>query len=188
MRASEYAAAVSAELRDTLAALDDAQVDALAQMVVDAKRVFLSGAGRSLLMAKCCAMRLMQLGLTAFVVGETTTPAITAADLLIAVSGSGETAGIVCMAQKARSAGARLALITIVPDSSAGRLADAVVRIDASSTKVASAQARSSVQLGGGLFELSALLVLEALVMQVAEKRGIEEPNVLLMRNHANLE
>ena len=41
---------------------------------------------------------------------------IEAADLLIAVSGSGETAGIVCMAQKAKSAGARLALITIVPD------------------------------------------------------------------------
>lgn len=188
MKATEYTAAVTAELRETLAVLDDAQVERLAQKVVEARRVFFAGAGRSLLMVKCCAMRLMQLGLTAYVVGETTTPSITAEDLLLVVSGSGETASIACMAKKAKAIGARLALVTIVPESTVGRLADMLVRIDASSTKVDREQTRGSVQLGGSLFELSALLLLETLVMLVIEKKGIAAPNTLLMQNHANLE
>ena len=188
MRATEYSAAILTELRDTLAVLDDGQVDRLARRVVEAKRIFLAGAGRSLLMVKCCAMRLMQLGLTAYVVGETTTPSIGAEDLLLIVSGSGETAGMVCMGKKAKAVGAQLGLVTIAPESAVGRLADTIVRIDACSTKVDNPQARSSIQLGGSLFELSALLTLEALVMLVVEKRGISSPNALLMQNHANLE
>lgn len=139
-------------------------------------------------MVKCCAMRLMQLGLTAYVAGETTTPSITAEDLLIVVSGSGETGTIALMAKKAKVIGADLAFITIVPDSTIGKLADLTIPIDASSTKVADAPQKKSIQLGGSLFELSVLLLLEAVVMGVAEKLQLDDPNALLMKNHANLE
>ena len=43
---------------------------------------------------KMAAMRLMHLGLTVHVVGETTAPAIRSNDLLLAASGSGTTAGV----------------------------------------------------------------------------------------------
>lgn len=188
MKATAYSAAITDELKQTLTALDDVQMERLTELVAGAERVFLAGAGRSLLMVKCCAMRLMQLGLKAYVVGETTTPSITPADLLLVVSGSGETATVSCMAGKAKRIGAKLALVTIVPDSTIGRMADVTVRIDASSTKVASRDVRASVQLGGSLFELSALLLLETLVMLIVEKKGICAPNTLLMQNHANLE
>ncbi|MBQ8358100.1 MAG: 6-phospho-3-hexuloisomerase [Clostridia bacterium] len=187
MKASALSAAITAELQETLASIDDAQVDLLAQKICTAKRVFLTGAGRSLLMIRACAMRLMQLGLTVYVPGEVVTPSIQKGDLLIVASGSGETATVALMAKKAKAIGAELALITIVPDSTIGRLADTVIPVDAASTKIAENK-KESIQLGGSLFEISVLLLLEAVIMLVVEKKKIADPNKLLMENHANLE
>ncbi|MGZ4892148.1 MAG: SIS domain-containing protein, partial [Halobacteriota archaeon] len=55
------------------------------------KRLFVMGAGRSGLVVKGFAMRLMHLGFNVYVVGETVTPAVETDDLLIVISGSGET-------------------------------------------------------------------------------------------------
>ena len=187
MKASQISAAITAELEQTLSHVDDARVDALAERICAAPRVFLAGAGRSLLMVRACAMRLMQLGLTVYVPGEVVTPSIKKGDLLIVASGSGETATVSLMAQKAKAMGAEVALITIVPDSTVGRIADLVIPVEAASTKVAENK-QTSMQLGGSLFELATLLLLEATVMLVVEKKGISDPNRLLMQNHANLE
>lgn len=54
-------------------------------------RIFVVGTGRSELVGKAFAMRLMHLGFNVHVVGEVTTPAIRDKDCLIAISGSGET-------------------------------------------------------------------------------------------------
>ena len=59
MKASEMTAAITAELQETLASVSDTQLDLLAQKICTAKRVFLTGAGRSLLMIRACAMRLI---------------------------------------------------------------------------------------------------------------------------------
>ena len=58
-----------------------------------AKRVFVAGAGRSGLMMRAFAMRVMQLGIDTYVVGESTTPDVRKDDLLIIGSGSGRTGG-----------------------------------------------------------------------------------------------
>lgn len=187
MNASAFSAAITAELKEALSSVEDARVDALAQRICAADRVFLTGAGRSLLMVRACAMRLMQLGLTVYVPGEVVTPSIRKGDLLIVASGSGETATVALMAKKAKEIGAELALITIVEGSTISRLADLVIPVDAASTKIAESK-KSSVQLGASLFELSVLLLLEAVVMLVVKKKGIDDPNKLLMENHANLE
>ena len=76
MNASAFSAAITAELKEALSSVEDARVDALAQRICAADRVFLTGAGRSLLMVRACAMRLMQLGLTVYVPGEVVTPSI----------------------------------------------------------------------------------------------------------------
>jgi len=55
------------------------EVDALVEAILEAETVFIAGAGRSLLMLSAFAMRLVHLGLRAFVVGETSTPAISQA-------------------------------------------------------------------------------------------------------------
>lgn len=187
MNTSETAIRITEELKETLSAVDNHRAELLVRQIAGSNRIFLAGAGRSLLMVKCFAMRLIQFGLTAFVVGETTTPSITADDLLIVVSGSGETGTIALMAKKAKSIGAKLAFITIVPDSTIGRLADLIIPIEAGSTKVAGEQ-KKTIQLGGSRFELSVLLLLEAIVMGLTEVLKLEDPNVILMKNHANLE
>ena len=189
MKISEMSLEITKELQETLAEIDDAQAEALAEKIVRAKRVFFAGAGRSLLMVKCCVMRLMQLGFTAYVTGETVTPSITADDLLVVVSGSGETGTIVLMTNKAKKIGAEVVCITIAPESSVGRASDLVIQINAASTKLADGSAQApSIQLGGARFELAVLLLLEGVLMAVVEKANIADPNVLLMKNHANLE
>lgn len=87
-------------------------------------------------MGKAFAMRLMQMGLTVYVVGETVTPGISSADFLLLCSGSGETGGLVAMARKANQAGAPVGLITIKPDSTIAQLAQVVVRLPASAKRM----------------------------------------------------
>ena len=70
--------------------------------IIESKNVFVTGAGRSGLAAKAFAMRLMHLGVSAYVVGETISPAIREDDCIIAISGSGETNTIVSAATIAK--------------------------------------------------------------------------------------
>ena len=80
----------------------------LAQSVQAHRRIFVSGAGRSRLMLMAFAMRLTQMGYTAFVAGDVTTPAITADDLLIVASASGTTHSVCHCAGVAQQCGADL--------------------------------------------------------------------------------
>jgi 6-phospho-3-hexuloisomerase len=75
MDATEYAREVIRELDRTLAAVSPQEAERLADLVLNARRIFIAGAGRSGLAVRAFAMRLMQMGLAAYVVGETVTPA-----------------------------------------------------------------------------------------------------------------
>jgi 6-phospho-3-hexuloisomerase len=78
-----------------------------AEMLIEtAPRIFVAGAGRSGLCMRAFAMRLMHLGKIVYVVGETITPSILTADLLILGSGSGRTTGLLGVAEMARRQGA----------------------------------------------------------------------------------
>lgn len=188
MKLSHVAISGIEEIRQVLMQLNDTQAVALAEEIIQAKRVFLTGAGRSQLAVRGFAMRLMQIGLTAHMVGDTTTPSIRKGDMLLVVSGSGETEGSVRTARKAKSIGAKVGLVTIVPASSLGQLADNILVLPAKSTKVKSEDAANTVHLGGSLFELSAMISLDFLVNVIVDKMNLSDPNAVLMSNHANLE
>ena len=70
------------ELSRTLTSVAFEQQEKLADEILNANRVFVAGAGRSGMMARCFAMRLMHMGLNAYMVGEVVTPSIAAGDLL----------------------------------------------------------------------------------------------------------
>ena len=53
-------------------------------------------------MIRGLAMRLMHMGYTSFVVGETITPAIQPGDLLVIASGSGSTETLTVIAEKCK--------------------------------------------------------------------------------------
>lgn len=62
------------ELNRSINCLNQQDIDNFVKKVESHKRIFVYGMGRSGLMLKAFAMRLMQLGFIAYVVGETTTP------------------------------------------------------------------------------------------------------------------
>lgn len=105
------------------------EVRGLVDAMIGANKIFIYGAGRSGLVGKAFAMRLMHLDFNVYVVGETITPAFEEGDLLIAISGSGETKTIVDAAEIAKQQGGKVVAITSYKDSTLGRLADVVVEI-----------------------------------------------------------
>ncbi len=105
------------------------QVRGFVDAMIGANKIFIYGAGRSGLVGKAFAMRLMHLDFNVYVVGETITPAFEPGDLLIAISGSGETKSIVDAAQIARAEGGKVVAITSYANSTLGKLADVVVEI-----------------------------------------------------------
>lgn len=187
MNAVEISKKIIEELGSTLEGVDPVQTDEVVKAILDAEKIFVAGAGRSLLMIRGLAMRLMHMGFEAYVVGETVTPAIGEKDLLIIASGSGETGTLRVMAEKAKKTGAKLAVITIYPDSTIGKLSDYAVRVEAACTK-GDRESKTSIQPGANTFEQSVLLLGDAIVIQIIGIRDIHGENEVLMKRHANLE
>lgn len=181
-----YAEMILNELNTTLHSIGHEESNAFQEEILKANEIYLAGAGRSGLMMKCFAMRLMHLGLKAFVVGETTTPNIGNGDCLIIGSGSGETESLVVMAKKAKKLGAKLLLITIDDQSSIAKLADVVIVIAAPSPKTKKENNVSSIQPMGSLFEQSLLLSLDTVILGLMSKMKKNSDN--MFSRHANLE
>lgn len=83
----EYANKVLDELRHTLTAVDQESAKTFVDLVEEAEEVFCAGAGRSGFQVKGFAMRLMHMGISSYVVGETCTPNIKEGGLLVICSG-----------------------------------------------------------------------------------------------------
>ena len=174
------------ELQHTLAHISNAQCETVVNAILDAERVFVAGAGRSGFVVKGFAMRLMHMGYTVYVVGETTTPSISRNDLLLIGSGSGATGSLVVIAGKAQKIGAAIALITILPDSPIAQLADTVITIPAPSSKITQGVGLKSIQPMGTLFEQSMQLTLDTLIVMLMAKTNINSDT--MFTRHANLE
>jgi 6-phospho-3-hexuloisomerase len=174
------------ELSRTMSLINPDDCDHLIDRIMKAKRIFLSGAGRSGLAIRGFAMRLVHLGFTSFVTGDVTTPAITADDLLIIGSGSGSTSSLANHAEKAKSVGAGIALITIQKDSPIGKIADTILSIPAPSPKVKEKTAFSSIQPMGSLFEQTLALTLDSIIILLMDIEKITSDS--MFENHANME
>jgi len=182
---AEYAGKIVEELRRAAEQLPSEGAERLVEAVAGAGKVFVAGAGRSGLMAKAFAMRLMHLGISAHVVGETATPGLDAGDLLLITSGSGETKSLIAMADKVKTLGGTLALVTIEPGSSIGQRADIVAQLPGA-VKDAASDPNKTIQPMGSLFEQTLLLFLDAAILRLMDKRGQDSGS--MYGKHANLE
>ena len=169
MKEKSYSEIVSQEIGDVVGNLDQQQLAAMVEAILAAKRVFVCGAGRSLLMMRAFAMRLMHIGVEAYVVGETISPAIASGDLLIAGSGSGQTRVTLATIQAAAARGARTAVITAHRDSDIAGACDLLVIVPA---PVTGAVDSTSSQPPGSLFEQSLLVVGDGLILRLMERLG----------------
>jgi 6-phospho-3-hexuloisomerase len=185
MKTTEYLHEIVNELNRSVDFIDNEVAEKLAHQMLESNKIFVAGAGRSGLMAKAFAMRLMQLGLTAYVVGETVTPNMDKHDMILIGSGSGETGRLIAIAKKAKKLGAVLAITTIVPESTIGALADITVKLPGS-PKDQSESEYKTIQPMGSLFEQTLLLFFDALILRLMEIRGIDTET--MYGRHANLE
>ena len=145
-------------------------------------RVFIAAAGRSKMVANMFAMRLMHCGLNVQVVGETTTTQITKFDMLLLVSGSGETKQLINFAEKAKSVRSEVLLVTASPTSTLSNIADDTYQIGPSS-RVLSADKNLPL---GSRFELATMIFFETVILNFMEHLKLTEDN--LRKCHTNLE
>lgn len=174
------------EISALLDRLDPESAQEFLDLVAESPSVFLAGAGRSGLLARCFGMRLVHVGLNVHMVGDALTPPAQRGDLLVVVSGSGETESLQPIVRKAADLGLAVALLTANPDSRLAELASVSVVLEAPTPKANLAGAVPSVQPLGSLFEQGAFLFFEAAVMNLMRRMGVN--NMTMSSHHANLE
>ena len=175
--------------------LDEKSIDKFEEIIMNSNNVFVTGAGRSGLAAKAFAMRLMHLGLSAYVVGETISPAIYEKDCIIAISGSGETNTIVSAAKIAKDRGSKVLAVTSYPESTLGQLADSYLLVKGRTKQEVDDENYMKRQIHGNYtsltplgtaFELTTLVFLDAIVSELMEK--MQQTETDLKNRHAVLE
>ena len=176
--------------------LDTSETQRFIELLVREKsrRILIIGVGRSGLIGRAFAMRLMHLGFNVYVMGETITPAIGKGDLVIVISGSGTTKLAVTAAEIGKEVGARVVAITSFPKSDLGKLADNIVQVRGR-TKVAAETDYFTRQITGvheplaplgTIFEIASTVFLDSLIPELMHRLGRTEKE--LKRRHATIE
>ena len=168
-------------LTTILSETDKSNAAKLMRLVDEAGRIFVGGAGRSGLVSRFFAMRLVHSGYNVNMVGEIVTPAIKAGDLLVLVSGSGGTETLLPFVKKAKSVGAKLVVISMKAKSAMADVADLTIQIGNDN----SFPLTKGMPMGSQ-FELSTLIYLEAIIGDIIEAKGLTEEGMRAI--HANLE
>jgi 6-phospho-3-hexuloisomerase len=173
--------------------IDENQVNKMIEIILKSDSIFIVGSGRSELIGKAFAMRLMHLGFNVHVVGEVTAPAIKDNDCLIAISGSGETKVVTIAAQTAKEIKANVIGITTNAKSTLSNHLNVIVEME-SKSKEPWEHPTSHVLKGnyddiapmGTLFEDSTHLFLDGLIAEFMARLGKKE--VDLKMRHAIIE
>ena len=176
-RLTGLARSILKEVSRAASSFDDAEAEKLCDLILASRRVYLAGMGRSALVGSAFAMRLVHLGVEAHIVGEMTAPAVGTGDLLIAASCTGRTRTTVAQARAAKSAGARLSVLTSSRSSELAESADLLVWVKTP---------KDSIQFGGTLFEQALFVYLDAVVLLLGSRMGARGEE--LRSRHSNLE
>lgn len=182
---AEEAAPVLAEVEAVLGSMAAGALEGLTQALLEARRIVVHGQGRTGLVMQALTMRLYHLGLDAHVVGAMTTPPVGPGDLFLVNAATGDLATGLALIGSATAAGARVAVITAVPDSPAGRAADVILHLPAQTMADDLAPGARSVLPMGSQYELALFVVSEILVLHLARARGVDF--AALRARHANL-
>ena len=160
------------------------------------KKIFVVGQGRSGFVGRAFALRLMNMGLTVYFLGETITPAAGKDDLIIAISGSGTTKITLTASSTAKEIGAQVVAVTSDAESPLGGLADLVMPIGGR-TKLGWPKEEDYLVrqiLGesetlsplGSIFENNCMVFLDSMVVELMHRLGKTEDE--MMKLHATLE
>lgn len=177
---------IEKEIKLALKDINETKTKQLLFEITKAKKVFVTGQGRSGLISESFAMRLMQMGTKTYCIGDSTTPAISKDDLLIAISGSGKTEITNMIIREADKAKAKVILITnkkTTQEKAKIKNTDLIIEINA---KAKTDKHKKSIEPLGTLFEQASLLYLDAVIILIMERQNVKEKE--LGKRHANLE
>lgn len=195
-RVQEMMLLMASKIRSIANKISDTDIERFIYELLSAKRIYVMGAGRSGLVAKAFAMRLMHLGLQAYVVGETITPALNRGDVIVVFSGSGRTKTVADIAETGKEIGAHICLITSNADSRIGKISDSIVIIEHQRDDVDDDAAEFEIRqmMGehksfaplGTLFETASMIFGDAVISRLMEITKTDES--ALKNRHANIE
>ncbi|MFH1559280.1 MAG: 6-phospho-3-hexuloisomerase [Patescibacteria group bacterium] len=165
----------------------------LMKSILSARRVFVFGAGRSGLIGKAFAMRLMHLGKEVFFIGETITPAIQPGDVIFFISGSGDTLSVTNMLKAAQKKQIKILGLTARKNGTLYKKGDEIICLDTENclcsgdylTMQILGSYRKVAPLGTS-FESSALVYLDSLIVLLMAQLDKNEQDLKL--RHANIE
>ncbi|MCL5873983.1 MAG: SIS domain-containing protein [Candidatus Thermoplasmatota archaeon] len=160
---------------DNLRELDEGIVSKVCKALLDSRNIFVYGVGRSGIVGRMFAMRLVQMGLHAYFVGETIAPVVTEKDSVVLLSGTGETQGALLVAQICRRVNAKIISITSSTDNSIYRASDLKLVLKTNKS--------SDLAPLGTLFEASCHVLLDSLVAILMTAKGEKEAD--LRKRHA---
>lgn len=161
-----------------LAEVPGATVRNVVDLLDRAPATFAYGAGRSGIIGRAFAMRLTQVGLTAYVIGESVTPIVRKGDLVVILSGAGESYSSIQTANIVRREGADLIVLTARTGSKIAHAATVLVPF-----KFPEESERPRLAPLGTLFESAAHAFLDAVIAELMRRRG--ETEETMRRRHA---
>ncbi|MDE1821757.1 MAG: SIS domain-containing protein [Euryarchaeota archaeon] len=174
-RAVDY---IGVRVTEAIARIDPARVSRAVQMVQKAPQVFVYGAGRSGIIARAFAMRLVQTGVTAYVIGESVTPIVRKGDLVVIFSNRGESQSSLQTANIVRREGADLIVVTSRGNSKLSHAANILLELDFPEEKD-----RPTLSPLGTLFESGSLRLADGIIAELMQVRGETEES--LRQRHA---
>ncbi|MEM4257706.1 MAG: 6-phospho-3-hexuloisomerase [Candidatus Thermoplasmatota archaeon] len=173
---------IEKKIQHILEKISQHEIDSVICLFFKAKRIFVYGAGRSGLVAKAFAIRLVHLGFQTFVIGETIGAPVKKGDLVCIISGSGETIPAVMTAEITKNIGAKLVVFTGNQSSRITKFADISLIL---STECNDHERKNFAPLGT-LFEASAWILLDGIISELMHKK--RETEETMRSRHATLE
>lgn len=157
--------------------IDYEAVKLMESYLINAPKIFICGYGESELVGKSFASRLSEIRRNIYVVSETVVPGIEKGNVLLAISGSGETEPTLTITKKAHDLGADIISITSFYDSPLAQISDLVIvipgRIKAKTKNYIERRVSGEYEPltpFGTLFEISTRVFLEGIITELAEK------------------
>ena len=164
---------IGERVTQALAAIEPATVAAILTTLLKAPAIFVYGAGRSGIIGRAFAMRLVQTGLSAYVIGESVTPIVRKGDAVFILSNRGESYSSIQTANIVRREGAELIVVTARGTS---KIAHAATRLIA--LNFPEDRDRPVFAPLGTLFESASLRLTDAIIAEILLARGETEESM----------
>ncbi|MCI4353050.1 MAG: SIS domain-containing protein [Thermoplasmata archaeon] len=169
---------IARRVAEALAQIPAERIQQAVDLLLKAPEIFVYGAGRSGIIGRAFAMRLVQVGLAAFVIGESTTPIVRSGDAVFILSGRGESQSSIQTANIVRREGAQLVVLTGRSTSKLAHAANLSIPLEFPDDPD-----RPELAPLGTLFESASLQFTDALVSAIMRARGESEES--MRRRHA---